>query len=852
MAPRDGHTGRTGRYLLCGEIGRLCGEIGRLCGEIGRPVRLIGAQRRGDLVGIAWIVCCVGFYLSPAFKDGPSFGPADIGGQLSYLTYIPNLVFHNHLNGDIITQSVAWDRLDWLAVHHGQLPLWNNFSGDGMPLMLNFESAPFSLPELVGYLFPLSASYLVVVAVKLLIAGTGAYLATRLAGARPLGAAMAGTTFMLSGSLTGWSGWSVTGPLIWSGWILAGALLCWRPGRRRAAGVVISALSTAFAVYGGFPETLVLLAIAVGALVLIGGALGVRRHQVGAAGPARFLAGVAAGAALSGPLWLPGLAVLRQSSRFTENATGGIAPRGLALLFAQGYDGLPTAGSTWIGPANYYEATAYVGIIALVLALFTVLVWWRRPIVVALAGTTALCLVIVYGAPTQRLFTSLGGGDIATQRMLPMLAFCTALLAGLGTEALRRHWHERGAQRRLVTSLVVCGGVLVYLLLIADGPGLTRAELSARQHALLWPLATVLGVAVVLALAITSQARARRRSAGTATALVPAVFIPAAFIPAACLVLLAVQSAYLVLAGVGVNSYSSQPYPLDASVTTLQRLVGDSLVALDGPNTQDVTQWTGTGIYPEVNVGYGIRELAIHDPVLPPSYLRTWPVPGATVNDRLGDNVFVPSVGSAKRARFYGASFILASPGRVPKGAVFVARIPAALVKYVSLYRVPGSGSFSFGTGSGARVLTGAQPDNGTWLLTVRVPRTSALTLRVTYLPGWHVLADGRALPVHKVDGLFVGATVPAGTRTIVLRYWPGGLSLGFDLAVAALAMLGLASSAEEVRRRKRRRYSAVRAAGSLGPGPSGAGPSGAGPSGARLSFSLTTKDEPPGGMLTP
>jgi hypothetical protein len=741
----------------------------------------------------------VGCYLAPALKDGASFGPADIGAQLSYLTYVPHLVFHNHLNGDIITQSVAWDKLDWLAVHHGQWPVWDNYSADGMPLMLNFESAPFSLPVLVGYLFPLSASYLVVVAVKLLIAGTGAYVATRVAGARALGAAMSGVTFMLSGSLSGWAGWAVSGPLVWAGWLVAGALLCWRPGRRRATGVVVLALSSAFAMYGGFPETLVLMAIALSALVLIGAAVAARRHQLRPGAVTACLGGLTAGAALSAPLWLPGLAVLRQSSRFSENATGGVALRGVALLFAQGYDGLPTAGSTWTGPANYYEATAYVGIVALVLALFAVLVAWRRPLVATLTGTSALCLVIVYGAPTQRLFTILGGGDIATQRMLPMLAFCIAMLAGLGTESLRRRWYEAGTQRRLLASLVACAGVLVYLLAISDGTGMTAPEVSARRLALLWPVLILIAMAAVLALAIKVPPRARRTKRYTG-----------AWAPAACLVLLAAQSAYLVLAGVGVNSYSSRSYPVDASVAMLKRLVGDGLVALDGPNTADVTQWTGTGIYPEVNAGYGVRELAIHDPVLPPSYLRTWPVPAATVNDRLGDNVFVPSVGSAQRARFYGAQFILASPGRRPKGAVLVARIPVALVKFVFLYRVPGASQFSFGAGGGAQVLSQAQTENGAWRLAVRVPKASALTARVTYLPGWHVLADGHPVPVHEADGLFVGATVPAGTRTIVVRYWPGGISTGFVLAGAALVVLVLGTAVEEARRRRSRAQALV------------------------------------------
>jgi Bacterial membrane protein YfhO len=828
------------------------------------------ASHWGDVLGLGWVVLVLGAYLSPALWDGFSFGPTDIANQLSFLTYTPHVAVHNVLNGDVITQAVPWNTLDWLAAHHGQLPLWNNYSGDGMPLMLNFESAALALPTLAGYLFPLGASFLVGIAVSLFIAGSGTYVAARLAGVGPLGAALAGTTFMLSGSLSGWAGWAVSGPFTWAGWLLAGALLCYQAGRRRWAGVVVVSVSSGFAVYEGFPESLLFLGIAVGTTVLVAGVLAGFRGKRNVSGPVCLVAGVSGGAALSAPLWLPGLAVLHQSSRATENGTGGLPVHALALLFAQGYDGLPINGGTWFGPADYYEATAYVGVIAIVLALVAVLVAWRRPLVAGLVATVFVCLGIIYVPASQRMFTRLGAGSVATQRLLPMLAFAVALLAGMGTEIVQRRWRQPRDQLKALAAIVGCGAVLAYMVGPAAARGLTPAQLSERRHALFWPTLSLIGVASVLLLAYLASRRARLESAPLATyagppgpgpdvawppAVEPDIGAPGgnglgghgqsrneltARLPAggspgmriaftrraaggACLLLLAAQSAYLVWAGIGINSYASSPFPVTAAVAKLQRLVGDNLVALDGTNKHDVTLWTGVGLYPEVNIGYGIRELAIHDPVIPPAYFQTWPSQQSIVNAGLGNNIFVPAVGSATRARFYGASFILASPGSVPKNTQYVTKFTVPLAGSLYLYRVPGAAQFSFSPGSGALVVSAEQTGNASWRLAVDVPRSSALTLRLTYFPGWHVSADGRALTVHEAGGLLLGATVPAGTRTVTVSYWPDGLTTGFALALAAIAVLSIGSALVI-----------------------------ASPSRLRSIFSLTTREDPPGGMLTP
>ena len=833
------------------------GSCAKQCGEARAELT---AQRRGDALGLAWLVLVLGAYLSPALKDGFSFGPADIGRQLSYLTYVPHLAVHNSVNGDIITQEVPWNTLDWLAVHHGQFPLWDNYSGGGMPLMFNFESKPFALPTLVGYLFPLSASFLASVAALLLIAGSGTYVAARLLGAGPLGAALAGTTFMLSGSLSGWAGWAVSGPLVWAGWALAGAVLCWRPGRWRSAGVVMVALSTAFAVYGGFPETLVLGALAVGSVVVIAGACGAVKGQVGLTGPIRLAAGVAAGAALSAPLWLPGLSVLSQSARAGENGTGGLPVRAVSLLFAQGYDGLPTKGSVWFGPIDYYEATAYVGTVAIVLAVLAILVGWRRSVVAGLFGAALISLAVVYDPTVQHVFTDLGAGSVATQRMLPMLAFVLALLAGLGAEALRRTWTVTIVRVKLAASAGACALVLGYLLLDADSGGVTTAELSVRRHALIWPALTLAAIAAGLVGASLSLRRTQpavgRDHQGPALRL----HRDSQAVRATFVVLLAAQSAYLVWAGIGLNSYSSNAFPVTKAVAELQRLVGNNLLALDGPNGKDVTMWTGAGIYPEVNIGYQIRELAVHDPVTPPAYFTTWPKPAATASAGLGNNIFAPAVTSAALARFYGASYVLATYKRVPKGTKLVATIAVPIGGTVKLYSVPGAAQFSFAPGSTAQVVAARQTGDATWQLAVNVRARSTLTLRLTDLPGWHIAADGHALSVHKIDGLFLSAAIPPGTRTIVVNYWPNDLTAGFAIALAAIALLSAVSAAELTLLRRRRQGATVTPGTGEAPGTdltsvtdtASVADGASRTDSTRSIFSLTTSEEPPGGMLTP
>ena len=68
---------------------------------------------------------------------------------------------------------------------------------------------------------------------------------------------------MFSGSIAGWLGWSISGPLVWTGAIVAGIVCCYR---RRGSlwPPFVLACSVAFAIFGGFPENYALMAITLG------------------------------------------------------------------------------------------------------------------------------------------------------------------------------------------------------------------------------------------------------------------------------------------------------------------------------------------------------------------------------------------------------------------------------------------------------------------------------------------------------------------------------------------------------------------------------------------------------------
>ena len=280
----------------------------------------LAAPRRGwyrwmpDACGVLWVLAAGVAVLIPALVHGASLGSFD---QLSGtgLSAQPGVVIHNSADIDQISAFIPWTNLAWTQIHHAQLPLWNPYGALGMPLAFNWQSAAFSVPSLLGYLFPIRLAYTVQVFATLIIAGTGAYFLGRVLRLGVLASVFAATVFELSGPIIGWLGFPMTSVTSWMGWLFAAAILILR-GRHRVRDVTFFAAILAFMVYAGHPETAGLVGLALVVFLLVQ-LLGRTRWWFRGSGPilrpvVDLVVGSAVGAALAAPLVLPGLQLAAQ------------------------------------------------------------------------------------------------------------------------------------------------------------------------------------------------------------------------------------------------------------------------------------------------------------------------------------------------------------------------------------------------------------------------------------------------------------------------------------------------------------------------------------------------------------
>jgi hypothetical protein len=369
--------------------------------------------------------------------------------------------------------------------------------------------------------------------------------------------------------------------------------------------------------------------------------------------------------------------------------------------------------------------------------------------------------------------------------MRTVSSFLIAVLAALGLEQMLRPTRAVSMRRWFTVGAVGSAVVVAYL---AVNSAMEPAFRHQRFAALVWPTICAIGCLGVCAhLWISSKDRTSIRSIRSVGVI--------------ALGLVAVESAFLFFAGVGIASYSKPFFQVTPAIAELKGIVGDSLVGLNGGNdtsAHGVRFFEGVGFYPNVNVGYSIRIFGVHDPTVPASYFASWPFQKDAPN-ALGVGLFVPDINSVSLARRYGITYVLTKAGvALPPGMTTVVVIAGE-----TLSRVSDAQTFSFIAGSGDRVVSSTSNGDGAWEVVVSAKTAGTLALRVTAEPGFSATIDGRALPLKSLDDVMFKAEIPAGDHVITLRYHPRRLEVGVAGALVTLAAMAVWGIVALARRRQ-------------------------------------------------
>ena len=769
-------------------------ELGRT-GPGGEP----DTERRWwhELLGIGWIVAAAIAVLLPALVHGSSLGPYDVLARFG-LSRQPGVAIRD-LHGDQITQMIPWTQLAWTQVHQGHLPLWNSYSGLGMPLAFNWQSATFSVPAIVGYLVPLRLAFTFQVLTTLVVAGSGGYVLGRVLKLGALPSALIGTAFELSGAFMFWLGWPIGSVLSWTGWLFAGVLLVMR-GTNRARTVAFFALILACAIYAGQPDALVVLA---GSVVLFALVLLVTRLPIfNGSGPlARpvvdLLLGSAFGAALAAPLLLPGYQIASGAIRTVEGSTFGrqttFSVQDLGHLALSGLNGIPNELSLHLFVNN---PNIYLGVIVIVLAITAIALSRRRPEIIALIAVVVVMGVIAFLQSFDDLIHLVPGLQaVRWYRAVVPMVLAISVLAGVGLELIVSSYRDRQVRIWLGAGFVVSSGCLVVAWALGL-PHLTSGEVWTRDLAFLWSAAqTVVGLLGVAALTRASGQRRSNNFSRRAPRIVAASFL-------ACV------TVFLVFSGETLWHSSPTYVTTTPAITTLEKTVGSSLVGFGSKKCFAVP---GLGIYPDANDLYGIHELAIYDPMLPRSYFISWGQATRRPPNSAGVPLissYCPAITSAAIARVYGVSYVLQASDRPgPKGGILdkhlgdenLFRIPGA--GPATLTPIPKSGELPPTRAVGVAVPV-TYPGPSSWKVVTNAPTNQVLRLRLTAVPGWHASIDGKPLSLKPFTAVMVQARIPSGRHVIELHYWPTAFTAG--IAMAVVGVIGLAGwvLVDELRRR--------------------------------------------------
>jgi Bacterial membrane protein YfhO len=695
-------------------------------------------------------------------------------------------------------------------VRAGHLPLWNPDLFSGWPLVAAQQTAPFFPVKGLSYVMPYDASIGVEIVLLIALASLGTYLFARQLGLASAPSSVAGLAYGLSAPMLLWSLHPQSNVHATLPWMMLGA-----EGTltRRRWGVPVLAAGIGVAALGGHPESVLLDGLLVAAWIVSrlarSGGWRARAARIVPVSGATLL-GLTAGAIMLVPL-------AQLLAHGTVQQRGGVAGPGLRSLWTLAVPdvwGRPDWSFMFnpLGLENYVERTEYVGAAPALLAAIGLLVY--RDAVrwfFAVAGLAAAVVALHVPAISPFLAARWPLRLVNVGREISVLAFCLALLGGLGLQAVL---DRRDALRRPAL-------VAVALALL----GLPLAWIAARFHPHLEPRDAFRFLPGVSTPANGSQAAIAAAVrwalfAGGTLVLLALLHARRGRWPARALVLLVAVDLAIAWHGyVPVMDASQARLPLTPSIRLLRDNQGS------GRSVAGASLAGGQPMVPNSGEYFGLRDARGRGIPTVDRTITAWTTLGGAGNQSF--SAIDPSDPNARALRAFGVRDVLTfhgAPGP-PRSKLLYSGIDGDdyLVQdtlpraFVTCNWTPTSYAGAKGglrTASDDQLLASpfvetasapapgcTAPSRAARIVVDKPTRVEIdvsgagpgrLVLLDTYYPGWKATVDGHPEHIQAANLAFRSITLPPGAHRVQFRYQPAGVRYAVLVSAGAWILIAV------------------------------------------------------------
>lgn len=707
----------------------------------------------------------------------------------------------NNAMPDVITQIYPWKRVTIQSWKLGEMPLWNPYSFSGTSHVGNYQSAVFSPINALFFLLPEVHAWSLMILLQPLLAGLFMLLFLRSLGMGRAGSVIAALSFMFCGFIVVWMAYGTLGyAVLFLPLILYAMNTYIQKGHTWAALLVTIGTGLSF-VSGHFQMSLYVLLYALGFAI----------YQKSVRMPRALPAGlfVLLGVALAAPQILPGFESYTHAVRSSLFLKGEVIPwQYIFTLFSPDFYGNPVTRNDWFG--HYAEWAGYIGVVPLMLALLALRLRRKADNAVFFTIMALGSLLLAFQTPLVDLLFALRIPVLSTSsasRIIVLMSFSLAALAGYGFEVLQNGWEKRARKDHWFYAAGICVFIAVFWIVLFVFHPLPADKLPVAIRNSYLPTALIF---VTLAVS----------TAG--------FFVPKRFLAMLPFILIALTS-------VDVYRFAAKWMPFDpASYVYPELPVITKLQSLTKPDNSRVFGNIGN----EVGSAFGISLIEGYDAVYQHRYGKFMSAAsnGAERNAERSVVVFDKhGEYSEKWLQLLGVRYYAhkKSDGRLPWAYPFwempqynriwedehfeilenAEVLPRAFL--ASGYSLAGNEQEILGlltdkhlnmretivledtpefdpeTGPGVATISSYRANDVVIQTESTVPKL--LFLSDVYDPGWSVSVDGKPATLLRADFDFRAVAVSSGAHTVRMRYRPLSVRLGLVAGgFATLVMAGI------------------------------------------------------------